>query len=377
VSVAAAADFSIREDAGGWILAAEGDWLMRSAGPLFRRLDEIEPRGKAVEIDLSGISELDTGGAWLLFRTARRLEEAGLDVTLVNVSDEHRFLIEKVGENARPCTIAVDERPVIVQVADRVGTWAVGLGEGIRNALGFTGLVAVTTVRVIVQPRRFRLNAFVNFIERTGLDALPIVGMISFLIGIVIAYMGAELLRPYGGQVFFTDLLGITMLRELAVLLVAIIVAGRTGSAFTAQIGSMKLHEEIDAMRTLGLDPIEILVVPRVLALIVTLPLLAFFGDIMGLMGGGLMAWVVLDTPPDVFLTRLREAIDLSTFFVGISRAPFFAAIIALCGCYEGLQVEGSADSVGYRTTKSVVEAIFLVIITTALFSVFYLTIDI
>ena len=375
--MAAHGDFSIEEGATSGTLAMTGDWVMRTAAGLSSALDGLTPRETPLDIDLSGLTSLDTGGAWLIHRTARRLREAGIPVNLVGASEEHRFLIDKVAENDHPCVVAEPEGSYVRLVLGRIGFWAEGLVEGGRNALGFIGLVAAATARMFMHPSRFRFTSFVNFIEKTGFDALPIVGLITFLIGIVIAYMGAELLRPYGGEVFFTDLLGVTMLRELAVLLTAIIVAGRSGSAFTAQIGSMKLHEEIDAMRTFGLDPIEILVVPRLLALIVTLPILAFFGDLMGLFGGGLMAWAVLDTPPSVFLVRLGDAIDMSTFLVGVSRAPFFAVIIALCGCYEGLQVEGSAESVGYRTTKSVVEAIFLVIVTTALFSVFYLTIDV
>jgi len=375
--VAAAGEFSIEENATSWRLAASGDWLMRSAGPLAAALDDLDPRPKPLTVDLGGLTALDTGGAWLIYRTARRLEADGVEVDLVNASRDHEFLIQKVAENDRPCTVEEPEGPALLVLLARIGRWAEHQGHGVRNALGFMGLVAAATGRMIAHPSRFRFTSFVHFIEKTGFDALPIVGMITFLIGIVIAYMGAVLLRPYGGEVFFTDLLGVVMLRELAVLLSAVIIAGRSGSAFTAQIGSMKLHEEIDAMRTFGLDPIEILVVPRFLALLVTLPILAFFGDMMGLLGGGLMAWIVLDTPPDLFITRLREAIDMSTFLVGVSRAPFFAAIIALCGCYEGLRVEGSAESVGYHTTKSVVESIFLVIVTTALFSVFYLTIDV
>jgi len=375
--VAAAGEFAIEEDDASWTLEASGDWLMRSVGPLSAALDDMAVRHKPLTIDLGNLAALDTGGAWLLHRTIKRLQAEGVDVVLRNVRRDHNFLIDRVAENDHPCQVEAERSPALIELLARVGDWAVHTVHGMRNALGFMGLVAATIGRLILNPSRFRFTSFVNFMEKTGLDALPIVGMISFLIGMVIAYMGAVLLRPYGGEVFFADLLGVTMLRELAVLLSAIIVAGRSGSAFTAQIGSMKLHEEIDAMRTFGLDPIEILVVPRLLALLVTLPILAFFGDLMGLMGGGLMAWIVLDTPPDLFLTRLRDAIDLSTFLVGVSRAPFFAVIIALCGCYEGLQVKGSAESVGYHTTKSVVESIFLVIVTTALFSVFYLTIDV
>jgi phospholipid/cholesterol/gamma-HCH transport system permease protein len=241
-----------------------------------------------------------------------------------------------------------------------------------RRLVAFLGLTTATLGRSLVQPRRIRKTALISHMEQTGLDAMPIVALISFLVGAVLAYQGAEQLRRFGAEIFVINLIGISVLREIAILLTAIIVAGRSGSAFTAAIGSMKVREEIDAMRTLGLDPMELLVMPRLLALMITLPILVFLADMMGLAGGMMMAWVALDISPGQFLERLGGAIPLWSFWVGMIKAPVFAFLIAMVGCYEGFQVEGSAESVGKLTTLAVVEAIFLVIVVDAIFSILF-----
>jgi len=227
-------------------------------------------------------------------------------------------------------------------------------------------------VRLFWRPGRLRLTATVQQMEVAGLDAMPIVGLLSFLIGVVMAYQGADQLRRFGAEIYTVNLLGISILRELGVLLSAIIIAGRSGSAFTAQIGTMQVNQEIDALRTLGLDPVEVLVLPRVLGLVLTLPLLVFYADFMGLIGGGLMSWATLGIGAPAFLEQLRSAITEWTLWVGVIKAPFFAAIIAMVGCYEGFNVSGSADSVGRLTTQSVVESIFLVIVADAAFSILF-----
>ncbi len=226
--------------------------------------------------------------------------------------------------------------------------------------------------RLLRHPGRLRLRATISQMEQTGLDAMPIVGLLSFLIGIVMAFQGADQLRRFGAEIYTVNLLGITILRELGVLLAAIIIAGRSGSAFTAQIGTMQVNQEIDAMRTLGLDPVEVLVLPRVFGLMLTLPLLVFYADALGLLGGCLMTWATLGITLPAFLDQLRGAITSWTLWVGVIKAPFFAAIIAMVGCYEGFNVSGSAESVGRLTTQSVVESIFLVIVADAAFSVLF-----
>ena len=253
-----------------------------------------------------------------------------------------------------------------------LGEVTVDIAKETADLLAFLGQITVVLGRHVLNPGRLRAKSLVFHMQEAGLNAIPIVGLMSFLIGIVLAFLGASQLQRFGAEVFVVNLVAISVLREIGVLMTAIIVAGRSGSAFTAQIGSMKVNEEIDAMRALGLDPIEVLVLPRLLALVITLPLLAFVADLLGLLGGGLMAWIVLGISPGTFIERLNDAIGQWTFWVGISKAPVFAFTIAMIGCYEGLQVGGSAESVGQRTTRAVVEAIFLVIVIDAVFSIFY-----
>jgi phospholipid/cholesterol/gamma-HCH transport system permease protein len=254
----------------------------------------------------------------------------------------------------------------------RIGEVTIALSRRALSMLGFGGLVASAIAGLLGRPRRLRVTATTVQMEQTGLNALPIVGLLAFLIGVVFAYQGADQLRRFGAEIYTVNLLGIAILRELGVLLTAIIIAGRSGSAFTAQIGTMQVNQEIDAMRTLGLDPVEVLVVPRLLGLGLTLPLLVFYADAMGLLGGALMCWATLGISVPAFIDQLRGAITEWTLWIGIIKAPFFAAIIALVGCYEGFNVAGSADSVGRLTTQSVVEAIFLVILADSAFSILF-----
>ncbi len=254
----------------------------------------------------------------------------------------------------------------------RLGAVTLGLCARTYRLLGFFGLVCATMMRLTLRPGRLRLTAMVAQMEQTGVNALAIVGLLAFLVGVVIAYQGADQLRRFGAEIYTVDLLAVGILRELGVLMTAIIIAGRSGSAFTAEIGTMRVTEEIDAMRTLGLDPVEVLVVPRLLALLLTLPMLTLYADLMGLLGGSLMARAALGIAFPEFLSELRNAVGTRTLWIGVVKAPFFAAIIAMIGCYEGFQVSRSAESVGRQTTLAVVEAIFLVIVADAAFSVFF-----
>jgi phospholipid/cholesterol/gamma-HCH transport system permease protein len=238
--------------------------------------------------------------------------------------------------------------------------------------LNFLGLVLITLSKVIAHPRRIRGASTVYHMQATGINAMPIVGLLSFLIGVVLAYQGAQQLAAFGAEIFVVDLLGVSILRELGVLLTAIMVAGRSGSAFTAQIGTMKVNQEIDALETLGLDPIEVLVMPRVVALMITMPLLVFFADIVGLVGGAIVASATLGIDYGAFLNRLQEAVELRTFFAGLIKAPVFAFVIGMVGCFQGLRVTGSAESVGQQTTQSVVQSIMLVLILDAGFSILF-----
>jgi phospholipid/cholesterol/gamma-HCH transport system permease protein len=373
--MAPAATIVSSEEQGTTVLRAEGEWLVVSAAELDRRLRGMElPQGQHVTIDLSTVDRLDSTGAWLLLRTEHELTARGNEVQLANLQSRFAPLVEQVRSRGvtEPLPHPVPPHHTLIGFVERVGRISLMLLNRLYDILSFTGLVTITIVRLMRSPRRLRLVATLVQMELVGLNALPIVGLLSFLIGVVMAYQGADQLRRFGAEIYTVNLLGVSILRELGVLLSAIIIAGRSGSAFTAQIGTMQVNEEIDALRTLGLDPVEVLVLPRLFGLGITLPLVVFFADFMGILGGGLMSWVVLDINIPNFLTQLQSAVTLTTLWVGVAKAPFFAAIIALVGCYEGLNVTRSAESVGRLTTQSVVESIFFVIVTDAAFSIIF-----
>jgi len=357
------------------VLRAEGDWLVATAAELDRRLRALAlPQGRRVMLDLAGIERLDTAGAWLVLRTEYDLAARGNAVELHNLRASFTPLIDQVRGRGTgpPLPHPVPSHHTLLGFVARIGEVTLRLMRRGYAILGFFGLVMITLAQLVRHPRRLRLTATIVQMEHTGLNATPIVGLLSFLIGVVFAYQGADQLRRFGAEIYTVNLLGIAILRELGVLLTAIIVAGRSGSAFTAQIGTMQVNEEIDALRTLGLDPIEVLVMPRVLGLVLTLPLLVIYADFLGMLGGCLMSWSTLGISIPTFMDQLHSAIGQWTFWVGVIKAPFFAAIIALVGCYEGFNVERSADSVGRLTTQSVVESIFIVIVADAAFSIMF-----
>jgi phospholipid/cholesterol/gamma-HCH transport system permease protein len=373
--MAPAATLLASDEPDALILRPEGEWLVTSATELDRRLSALTlPQHRRVTFDLSGIERLDSAGAWLLLRTEHALAARGNDVTMTNLRQRFAPLLDQVRARGavEPLPHPIPPHHTFLGFVARIGEITLALFSRVYDILGFTGLVVVTILRLIRHPGRLRLTATFVQMEVVGLNALPIVGLLSFLIGVVMAYQGADQLRRFGAEIYTVNLLGISILRELGVLLTAIIIAGRSGSAFTAQIGTMQVNEEIDALRTLGLDPIEVLVLPRLLGLALTLPLVVVYADVAGLIGGALMSWLVLEITPDGFLVQLKSAVSVGTFWIGIVKAPFFAAIIALVGCYEGLNVTRSAESVGRLTTQSVVESIFFVIVTDAAFSIIF-----
>jgi phospholipid/cholesterol/gamma-HCH transport system permease protein len=363
------------EESGALTMRAAGSWLVVGAGELDRRLHALDlPTGRQVTLDLAGIDRLDTAGAWLLLRTEHALSARGNSVALANVRASFAPLIEQVRSRGAvsPLPHPIPPHHTLIGFIARIGEITIMLGGRVYSMLGFGGLVSATVADLFRHPRRLRVIATLVQMEQTGLNAMPIVGLLSFLIGVVMAYQGADQLRRFGAEIYTVNLLGVAILRELGVLLSAIIIAGRSGSAFTAQIGTMQVNQEIDALRTLGLDPVEVLVLPRVFGLVLTLPLLVFYADAMGLLGGCLMTWATLGIPFPGFLEQLRGAIGQWTLWVGVIKAPFFAAIIAMIGCYEGFNVTGSAESVGRLTTQAVVEAIFVVIVADAAFSILF-----
>ena len=352
------------------VFSAGGAWRMGHLARLVREVRAAIPARAALagrtraRIDLGEITLLDSSGAWLVADTKRRLDALGLTTEIVAGRAADKTLLDRVDKALKKIGVLKPPRhaPPLISALAHIGVIAVEAGKKALELLSFFGLTVVLLARAVLRPWRIQFKATVKHIETTGLNALPIVGLLNFLIGMVVAFMGAVQLKKFGAEIFTVNLVGVAVLRELGVLITAILIAGRSGSAFTAQIGTMKVNQEIDAMQTIGLNPIEVLVLPRILAMMVTLPLLTFYADIMGLAGGALMATVSLDISLDSFLRQLKSAIDFETFLIGFLKAPFCAYIIAMVGCYEGMKVAGSAESVGTRTTMAVVEAIFLVI---------------
>jgi phospholipid/cholesterol/gamma-HCH transport system permease protein len=356
------AGLALRHDGDVLRLVLTGDWTIQTIGLRDAELSALECNGASlVSFDLAGLGALDTAGAWLLRRTAGALEQAGARVETLGGTPVHEALFAQAASHA-----AAPPPPsggnLFAAFVQHVGRATIETLSNARDLVNFLGLTVIVLGRALVRPRRLRFTSLVYHIEKTGIDALPIVGLLSFLIGVVLAYQGADQLARFGAQVFTVNLVGVSVLREMGILLTAIIVAGRSGSAFTAQIGTMRVNEEIDALRTIGIDPIEALV----------LPLLTFYADIAGIFGGAVMVYFVLDINFAQFIRQLHEAVGLSAFLVGLVKAPIFAFVIALVGCFEGLKVSRSAESVGLHTTRAVVEAIFLVIVFDALFSIFF-----
>jgi phospholipid/cholesterol/gamma-HCH transport system permease protein len=356
---------------------AAGDWVTAEAPRLDAEARDIATSGAGeAEIDGSGITTLDSAGAWLLLRMHYAFEARRVPVKRFVVPDRYAPLLAAVEREGPVEPIGPKPHPHgLNHFLERMGKATMHALKQGYDMVGFLGRVTVETVEAILEPRReLPFPALIHQIEETGLTALPIVGLLAFLIGVVIAYQGADQLKKIasGAEIYTINLLGVSILRELGVLITAIIVAGRSGSAFTAQIGTMRVNEEIDAMQTLGLNTTELLVVTRVIGLVIALPILTFFADIVGIVGGMLMCDVDLGITIPVFIREFKDAVTLDTFLVGMIKAPVFAFIIGLVGCFEGLRVERNAASVGLLTTRSVVESIFLVIVFDAGFSILF-----
>ncbi|MDJ1158499.1 ABC transporter permease [Chelatococcus sp. SYSU_G07232] len=356
--------------AGRWVAAAAPE-VEAQAGALLAAAEG----ARRVIIDLSHIERLDTLGAWVLDRTRHELGAKGLKADFVGARAEHRILLDEVAYRGFAEAPVVRHSRLVDFLVD-IGKAVVGTGRDIAQGTSFLGEVVAGLVRVALRPSRFRLPALVHQLEQVAFRGVPIITLISFLVGCIVAQQGIFQLQRFGAQPFVVDLVGILVLRELAVLLTSIMVAGRSGSAFTAEIGSMKMREEIDALRVMGLDPVEVLIIPRVLALIVGLPILTFLSSMAALFGGGLVAWIYGGISPEIFLARLQGAIAMSTFLVGLIKAPFMALVIGLIASLEGLAVQGSAESLGRQVTSSVVKSIFMVILVDGLFAMFFAAIN-
>lgn len=364
----AEADFA--EDVAGEepVLRFTGRLTLARLGNLPKRLESLNARPR--RIDVSAVERMDTVGAWLVQKVA-----AEHDAEIVGADANKAQLIAQVQGAVQPVKMRPEPPTPVARVLGEIGEATMIAFRTLLGLLSFFGAIVLATFDVIRHPSRFRINAVIQRFELVGVKALGIVGLMSFLIGIVIAQQGAVQLSQFGAESLTINLIGRITTRELGVLMTAIMVAGRSGSAFAAQIGTMKLTEEIDAMRTIGVSPIEALVLPRLIAATVMMPLLGFFATVLSMIGGGLLCWTELDIPPATYVQRLGEVIPLTDVWVGLIKAPVFGMIIAMSGCFQGLQVEGNAEDIGLRTTSAVVQAIFLVIVLDAFFAVFFTSI--
>ena len=369
------AGLDITSDGRSITIRATGEWVVGALGPIDAELRALKiPSGSTVEIDLSAIERADTTGAWLIERTRAAAASRGSSI-VKGAPEALEQLMKQVGAAYAYAASTPPRRFALIASVEGLGRGLVGAFFEAINILGFAGRVVQTFFHWLIKWNRIRFTPIVYHMEQVGLNAVPIIALMSFLIGAVLAFLGSDLLADFGAQIFTVNLVSFAFLREFGVLLTAIMVAGRSGSAFTAQIGSMKVREEIDAMSALGLDYVELLVLPRVIAMVVCLPMLTFLADIMGLAGGGLVLYAMEGMSPALYFTRLENVVEIEHFNVGMIKSVFFAAAIAVIGCYQGMKVEGSAESVGQRTTLSVVESIFTVIVLDALFAIYFIEI--
>ena len=362
----------------GLELRPSGPWIAANVSKLealARSVGADLDRSKTVRLDMAGVSELDTLGAWLLEKLSRRAPSAGAAAEIVGISDNYSGLMDEVRQvNRHNPAPAPAPNPIALRLGE-LGKATFGAREDIAIFLQMLGSLFMALIGVLRRPRSLRLTSLIYQLYRIGWQAIPIIMLITFLIGAIIAQQGFFHFRRFGAESYTVDMVGILVLRELGVLIVAIMVAGRSGSAYTAELGSMKMREEIDALSTMGLDPVDVLILPRVAALVIALPILTFIGSVAALYGGGLVAQFYGDMGPQIYIARLHEAISVTHFEVGILKAPFMALVIGIVACSEGLRVKGSAESLGKQTTTSVVKSIFLVIVLDGLFAVFFASI--
>jgi phospholipid/cholesterol/gamma-HCH transport system permease protein len=371
--------FDFRVSSGGRLeLTAAGSWTTSNSDRLEKLVGTAAlqvPAAPGVVIDMAGIRELDTLGAWIIERFMRVCNASGKDAQLVGLAEPYHGLLDTIRRvNRRPAP-PPEKHNRLIAALDSIGRSAADLKVDIFAFLEMLAALTAAIIRVLVQPSRFRLTSAVHHLYRVCWQAIPIIALITFLIGCIIAQQGIFHFRKFGAESYVVDMVGILVLREIGVLIVSIMIAGRSGSAYTAELGSMMMREEIDALRTMGFDPVEVLILPRVIALICALPILAFIGAMAALYGGGLVAWLYGGMSPPIFIARLRDTISVTHFEVGMIKAPFMALVIGVVACAEGLRVKGSAESLGLQTTTSVVKSIFLVIVLDGVFAIFFASI--
>jgi phospholipid/cholesterol/gamma-HCH transport system permease protein len=361
----ASAQFTLEDQADGAPrLVLSGSLLVSGVALLDADLRAVKA---ASAVDISALDHIDTTGAWVVWRVSR-----DLNAPIEGASADAQRLIASVKGSNDDALIVPPEEPVQIRVPAKVGDTVIEMATGTREVIGFLGGLVMAFGGVIASPRRLRGDALVRQMELVGVNALFIIGMMSFLVGIVIAQQGSVQLQQFGAEIYTINLTGRLAFRELGVLMTAIMVAGRSGSAFAAQIGTMKLTEEVDAMRTIGLNPMEVLVLPRVIACVVMMTLLGFYASVVAIIGGAVLAQLALGIPFLTFMSRIKEVVPELDLWVGLVKGPVFGLIIGLAGCYQGMKVEGNSEEVGRRTTKAVVQGIFMVIVLDAFFAIFF-----
>lgn len=366
-------EYELTTDAARGRLSVSGDWTVHTIGKISDRLASEDTSGlDALEVDCAELGKLDTAGAFIIDRFACRSGSGKVDP--VNASEQAAALLKQAGELRPEGEDEVRKREFgIVDLLERTGRTTMHFIDETVETLSFLGETIMAMAHIVTRPSKMRWTALVSVMEDSGLDAVPIVAFLSFFVGMVIAFIGATTLSEFGATIFTVELVGIAVLREFGVVLTAIILAGRTNSAFTAQIGAMRMRQEVDAMTTLGLNPMDVLVVPRAFAMLVMTPVLTLIAILFGVGGGAFVSWLALDINPTVFMNRIQSYVPIENFWVGMSKAPVFGLVVALIGCRQGLMVGGSVQSLGQSTTKSVVQALFSIIVIDALFAIFYM----
>lgn len=373
-----APSFTLSGESGRTVLAVAGDWVVSEIGKIDAALRDLGVRHALSVLDVNALRKIDTAGAYVLSRTFQAGGSGGAMV-IEGAHETAAELIERVRFTGNTPPEAEAPHFGVIATLERIGRGAQHVLDEAWSTISFFGETIATTARMIANPLKMRWTALFSVMERAGFDAIPIIAFLSFFIGIVLAYMGAFILSSYGGgaEVWTVEMVGFIVMREFGVLVTAIILAGRTNSAFTAQIGAMRMRQEVDAMRTLGLSPMEVLVVPRVVALVLMTPILTFIAVLSALFGALMICWISLDVNPSVFVQRTQDYVPVQNFWVGLSKAPIFGFMVAMIGCRQGLSVEGSVQSLGSRTTTSVVQALFAIIVINAFFAIFYMELGI
>ncbi|MGO9391728.1 MlaE family lipid ABC transporter permease subunit [Rhodoblastus sp.] len=376
-SAFAAPGFSVEKDGPNIRIALRGAWTIAASRALEQSADALGRAAKGAEnvaIDFAGVTRLDTAGAWLIDKARSKMAAAGAAAEYAAISQDQRILLGEAAYAPSP-EVKPLRLNLLVSFLAGFGFWALDIFRQIVAGVAFLGELVVEGTRVVFNPKLARPTSLVYHLETFSIRAVPIIVTINFLVGCIVEQQGIFQLRRFGAPVYAIDLIGVLVLRELGVLLTSIMIAGRSGSAITAEIGSMKMREEIDALRVMGMSPIDVLILPRLVALIIALPLLTFLGDMAALGGGMLTAWLYEGISPVSFANRLQDAIGLNTFLVGLIKAPFMALVIGMIASIEGFKVQGSAESLGRRVTDSVVNAIFMVIFVDGLFAIFFASI--